>query len=327
MTRILVTRHIPEAGLRLLRAKRGVTIDLYKEDRSIPKKELLKRIKQADVLLSLLTDHVDADVIAAAPRLKLIANYAVGFDNVDLAAAKKRGILVTNSPCEEINEAVAEHTIALLFALAHRIVETDAYTRAGKYHGWGPELLLGTDIAGKTLGLVGTGRIGTAVARRLHDGFNINILYHDPKRNREIEHAFGARYVSLRELLKLSDFVSLHVPLLPSTRHLISARQLSYMKPTAFLINTARGPVVDEKALVNALLKKQIGGAGLDVYECEPFIGCNARDRKALHDLKNVVLTPHTASSTVAGRDAMAATTAQNILDFLAGKPPLHAAA
>jgi glyoxylate reductase len=326
MTRVLVTRRIPEAGLRLLRAKRGITLDLYKEDRPIPRKEFLKRIKQADVLLSLLTDKVDAEILAAAPRLKLIANYAVGFDNIDLVSAKKHGVVVTNTPCDEINESVAEHTIALLFALAHRIVETDAYTRAGKYHGWGPELLLGTDIAGKTLGLVGTGRIGTAVARRLHDGFNINILYHDPKRNPDIEHAFGARYVSLRELLKLSDFVSLHVPLLPSTRHLIGVRELSYMKPTSFLLNTARGAVIDEKALVHALVKKEIGGAGLDVYECEPFIGCNARDRKELHRLQNVVLTPHTASATVGAREAMSRVAAENILAFVEGKAPQHVA-
>ena len=320
MVRVLVTRRIPEAGLRLLRTKKGITLDLYKEDHPIPRGEFLKRIKKADVLLSLLTDRVDAEIFAAAPRLKLIANYAVGFDNIDLVSAKKYGVAVTNTPCDEINESVAEHTIALLFALAHRIVETDAYTRAGKYQGWGPELLLGTDIAGKTLGLIGTGRIGTAVARRLHDGFNINILYHDPKRNPEIEHAFGARYVSLRELLKLSDFISLHVPLLPSTRHLIGARELSLMKSTAFLLNTARGPVIDEKALIQALVKKEIGGAGLDVYEHEPIIP------KGLSSLKNVILTPHTASATHSARDAMSRVAVENILAFLAGKIPQHVA-
>lgn len=316
MTRVLVTRRISEAGLRLLRAKRGITLDLYKEDHPIPKKELLKRIKQADILLSLLTDRIDAEIFAAAPRLKLVANYAVGFDNIDLKEAKKRGILVTNTPCEEVNESVAEHTIALLFSLTHRVIEGDTFTRAKRYHGWQPNLLTGTTLSGKVLGLVGTGRIGTAVARRLHDGFGTHILYHDPKRNHDIEHAFGARYVSLRELLKTSDIVSLHVPLLPTTHHLIGARELNLMKPTAFLLNTARGAIVDERALVHALAHRTIAGAGLDVFEHEPKI-----DPQLLRSSR-VVLTPHIGSATQEARDAMSRVAAENILAFLAGKRP-----
>lgn len=314
--RVFVTRQIPDVGLALLRKKRGLVLDVYEGDHAIPRKELLKRIKNADILLSLLTDHIDAEIMDAAPHLQMIANYAVGFDNIDLPAAAKRDITVTNTPVPALSETVAEHAIALIFALAHRIVESDTFARSGKYRGWSPNLLLGTDIAGKTLGIIGGGAIGTAIARRMHDGFDIRILYHDIKRNSLLETAYNATHVSLARLLKESDFVSIHVPLLPSTRHLISTSELKAMKKTAFLINTSRGPVVDEKALVAALKKNSIRGAGLDVYEQEPDIN------PELRKLSNVILTPHTASATHEARDAMSVCAAKNIIAYVSGKRP-----
>jgi glyoxylate reductase len=314
--RILVTRRIPDAGLALLRKKRGIVLDVYEVDQIMPRKELLKRINNADILLPLLTDHIDAEVMDAAPHLQMIANYAVGFDNIDLVAAAKRDITVTNTPAPEVSETVAEHAIALIFALAHRLVESDSFTRAGKYHGWGPQMLLGNDIAGKTLGIIGGGAIGTAIAKRMHDGFGVRILYHDVKRSSVLETAYDASPVSLAKLLKESDFVSVHVPLLPSTHHLMSTAELKLMKKTAFLINTSRGPVIDETALIKALSKQVIGGAGLDVYEHEPDID------PALRKLSNVILTPHTASATHEARNAMSICAAKNILAYLSGKQP-----
>ena len=255
----------------------------------------------------------------------MIANYAVGFDNIDLNEAKKRNIVVTNTPSGQISESVAEHTIALMFALAKRVCEADRFTRAGKYKAWGPKLLLGTDFYGKTVGIVGTGRIGTGVVKRLHDGFNMKILYNDIKRNSELEKETSAKFCTLEQLLKESDFVSLHVPLLPSTRHLISTKQFKMMKKTAFLINTARGPIIDEKALVKALAKKEIAGVGLDVYECEPMIDCDPKDNLDLRKMDNVVLTPHTASATLETRQEMSCLAANNILMFINGKKPINA--
>ncbi len=321
--RVFVTRDIPSEGLALLKKNKSLKVSVYEKDQAIPRKELLKRVKGADVILSILTEHMDAEVFdAAGPQLKLIANYAVGFDNIDLKEAKKRGIAVTNAPHPNVSESVAEHAIALMFALAHRIVETDQFMRDGKYEAWGPMLLLGTDIVGKTVGIVGAGAIGTGIVRRLHDGFNINVVYTDVKRNPELELKTGAKFVSLHKLLAVSDFVSLHVPLLPSTYHLIGAAELKLMKKSAFLINTSRGPIVDEHALIAALMKKQIAGAGLDVYECEPSVACTHTDVVAMNKLPNVVLTPHTASATEETRQAMSRTAAENILAFAAGKKP-----
>lgn len=323
---VFATRDIPDEGLKMLRANKKVSLEIYEKDRQIPRKELLKRVKGKDIILSILTEKMDAEVFdAAGSQLKMVANYAVGFDNVDLTEAKQRGIVVSNTPGELISESVAEHTIALMFALAHRICEGDRYTRAGKYKSWGPKLLLGTDFFGKTVGIVGTGRIGSGVVQRLRDGFNMKILYNDLKRNIELEQTTGAKFRKLDDLLKQSDFVSLHVPLLPSTYHLISTRQLRLMKSTAFLVNTARGPIVDETALLRALRDKQIAGAGLDVFECEPLIDCNPRDSLELRKMENVVLTPHTASATEETRQEMSRIAAKNILAFIAGKKPPNA--
>jgi len=326
MTKILVTRHIPSPGIELLQSIANVEVDVFVEDRIIPRDELLQRAAGIDILVSILTDKIDPEVMdAAGPSLKMIANYAVGFDNIDLAEAKKRGIVVTNAPTPEINESVAEHTIALIFALAHRVVETDRYTREGKYHGWGPELLLGTDIAGKTLGIIGGGAIGSGLARRMKDGFGVRIIYNDIKPNPKFEEEFSAEYKSKESLLQEADIVSLHVPLLPSTTHLIDEAALALMKPTAFLINTARGPIVDEAALVHALEKGIIAGAGLDVFEGEPNIAADPAVADRLRKLQNVVLTPHTASATRSTRTAMSKQVVKNIEEFLAGETPENA--
>lgn len=325
MTKIFVTRDIPDHGIKLLKARKGLQVRIHKGDTAIKRTELLKQVKGIDVLLPLLTDKIDASIMdAAGPKLKMIANYAVGFDNIDLKAAAERGIMVTNAGAPEVSESVAEHAIAMIFGLAHRIVETDTWTRQGKYKGWGPKMFLGVDIKGKTLGIIGGGAIGSAIARRLQHGFDVKIVYTDIKRNATLE-ADGAKFMTQEQLLRHADFVSLHVPLLPSTHHLISTKELKLMKKTAYLINTSRGPVVDEIALVKALLRGDIAGAGLDVYECEPMIDCNPKDMFELRKLPNVILTPHTASATIEARQAMSTTAANNILAFLDGKQPPNA--
>lgn len=318
MTKIFVTRKIPGTGLSMLKKRKGIKLDIYEHDKKIPRKELLKRVKGADIILSLLTEKIDAKVMdAAGDQLKLITNYAVGFNNIDLETAKERGIRVTNTPSPEVSESVAEHAIAMMFALAHRIVEGDDFTRAGKYKGWDPNLLVGTDLRGKTIGIIGAGRIGAGIAKRLYDGFGVKIIYSDPNRNPKFEKAFKAKHKTQHQLLKEADIVTLHVPLVPATHHLISTKQLKAMKKTAFLINTARGPVVDELALTKALEKGEIAGAALDVYECEPLIDCNPRDHHSLRKMPNVIMTPHTASATIEARDAMSISAAKNIIAFI----------
>jgi glyoxylate reductase len=322
-SRIFVTRPIPDAGLVLLK-NAGYTVDVYKIDEIIPRAELLKRVKGCDAILSLLTDQIDGEVFdAAGKQLKIVANYAVGFDNIDLKAAARRHIVITNTPAPEVSETVAEHTFALMMGLAHRLVEADAYARANKYHGWSPNLLLGTDIYKKTLGIIGLGRIGQAVAERAVKGFGMKCLYNTLHRDMAFEKEYGARFVSLEKLLEESDFISLHVPLLPSTRHLISTDAFSLMKQTAFLVNTARGPIVDEKALLRALKTKRIAGAALDVFECEPAIQCDFKLHVELKSFPNVILTPHTASATIEARQAMSKLAGENIIAVLSGRPAL----
>lgn len=323
MARVFVTRSIPNRGLDLL-AKAGITIEMYEKDEAIPQKELGKRLLGCDAVVSLLSDTLDAEMMdAAGPNLKLIANYAVGYDNVDVEAAKKRGIVVTNTPVPEASEAVADHAFALLIALAHRIVESDAYARAEKYKGWSPDLLVGADVHGKTLGVIGAGRIGLALATRAVKGFGMRCLYSDRQKNPTFEEVCGGLFTPFSNVLKESDFISLHVPLLPTTRHLISTAEFALMKKSAFLINTARGPIVDEKALLRALKTGRIAGAGLDVFECEPAIDCDLTDTLELKSFPNVILTPHTASATVETRDAMSRLVAENIIAVLGGKPAI----
>ncbi len=324
MSKIYVTRKIPDAGLKLLRAQ-GYRVEIYPEDKIIPRRELVKNVNGCDALLSLLTDKIDAEVFdAAGPQLKIIANYAVGFDNIDIAEAKKRGIVITNAPHDEVNEAVAEHTFALLVSLARRIPEADVFAKAQRYEGWSPTLLIGTSLSGKTLGIIGAGRIGASVARRGVKGFGMKLVYSDTRSNPDIEKDLGATRILMEKLLEISDFVSLHVPLLPATRHLISTDEFSLMKKTAFLINTARGPIVDEKALLRALKTKRIAGAALDVFECEPAIDCDVTDNLELKGFSNVILTPHIASATIEAREAMSLVAAENIRAVLSRKPPLN---
>lgn len=315
MPKVFVTRKIPDEGLKLLQGK--VELEVWEEDRAIPREELLRRVKGINALLPLLTDKIDAEVMdTAGPQLKIISNYAVGYDNIDVEAASQRGIMVANTP-GVLTEAVAEHTFALLLAIARRIPESDKFTRAGRYRGWEPLLLLGTELQGKILGIVGLGRIGSRVAEMATRGMGMKVVYHDIKRDESFERKFKARfYKDFSDLLKEADFVSLHVPLLPATRHLVGEKELKLMKKTAYLINTSRGPVVDEKALVRALKGGWIRGAALDVYEEEPKLA------PGLVKLENVVLAPHTASATIEARGAMARLAAQAILDVFAGKGP-----
>ena len=319
--KVFVTRHIPDPGIPLLK-KAGFDVEVYDKDKIIPRRLLLKKVKGADAILSLLTDQVDAKLLkAAGDQLKIVANYAVGFNNIDVESAKKAGVMITNTPGKLISESVAEHTFALMMAITKRIVEGDRFARAGNYDGWSPTLFLGLLLNGKTLGLIGSGRIGTAVAIRAK-AMGMKIIYTDLKKNPQIQKLTKAKFATKSELLKQADIVSLHVPLLPSTRHLISTKELKKMKKTAYLINTSRGPVVDEKALTIALEKKEIAGAAIDVFECEPAIDCDLSDTHELRKLDNIIMTPHTASAAIEARSEMAELAAKNIIAALKGKRP-----
>jgi len=310
--KIFVTRTIPEPGLELLRKEHE--IDVFVHDRIPTKKEIINGLKGKDGLLCLLSDPIDKDVIKSEPKLKMIANYAVGYDNIDIKAATEKRIPVSNTP-GVLTDTTAEMAWAQLFSVARRIVEGDKYTRAGKFKGWGPMLMLGQDVSNKTLGIIGAGRIGTAFALK-SKGFNMKVLYVDGRVNKTLEKELKAKKVELNELLKKSDYISIHVPLTKETYHLISKEELKVMKKNAILINTARGPVVDEGALVKALKEKWIFGAGLDVYEHEPKL------TEELKKLDNVVLQPHSASATFETRSKMAIIAAENMIVGLKGKIP-----
>lgn len=316
MPKVFVTRMIPDAGIKLMQ-EAGLDVEVSDFNGVLPRPQLLEKVKGADAILSLLTDKMDAELMdATGPQLKIIANYAVGYDNINLKDAAGHNVIITNTP-GVLTESVAEHAIALIFALAHRIVESDQYMRDGKYVGWAPMLFLGNDLIGKTLGLVGMGRIGANVARRLCDGFGMKILYFDRARSEDLEKQYKMEFVDLETLLKNSDFVSIHLPMTPETKHLIGEAQFKMMKKTAYLINTARGPIVDENALVSALKNGDIKGAALDVYEQEPKMA------PGLAELPNTVLTPHTASATEETRGAMSELAAKNIIAVLKGEVPI----
>lgn len=290
-------------------------VDYEGTDEGLTPDQLRERAKGASAVVSQLTDKLDASTIEALDGVKAICNVAVGFDNIDLAAATKRSILVTNTP-DVLTETTADFAFALLMAAARRVVEGHAFVHSGKWRRWTIDLLAGQDIHGRTLGLFGLGRIGQAVARRGR-GFSMRILYTDAVRASEaIEQELGARFVSKDELLREADFISLHVPLLPSTRKLIGAAELQQMKPTAILVNTSRGPVVDEAALAAALAKRTIAGAGLDVFEREPEV------HAGLLGLDNAVLAPHIASASVDTRRRMSMMAVENAAAALEGKRP-----
>lgn len=317
---IYVTRAIPSVGLDMLRA-RGYEVDVGADTNPPSTRAILKRLRKKpyDAVITLLTDPVDAAFFDAVPSAKIVANYAAGFNNIDLVEAKKRGVMITNTPGVS-SQAVAEHTVALMLALGNRIAEADRFMRKGKYKGWLPMGFLGFDLRGATVGLIGVGNIGSAVARIVVKGFGAKVVYYDVNQNAQVENECGAiRVNTIEDVLKQSDIVSLHVPLLPSTHHLMNAERIKMMKKTAVLVNTARGPVIDEVALVDALADGTIRGAGLDVFEFEPKLA------RGLASLENVVLTPHIASARQDAREDMACVAAQGIIDFLEGKVPTNA--
>lgn len=313
--KIFVTRKIPGDHLKKLE-KAGYEVEISDYDRALTESELVEKVKGVDALLSTLRDRVDGDLMdAAGPQLKIISNYAVGFDNIDVGAATDRGIVVTNTPNEEVNESVAEHTWSLILALANRIVEADEFVRQGKYHGWEPDLFLGTNLIGKTLGIIGLGRIGTMVARRAH-GWKMQVIYYKRSRDLSCEKEMGVRYCSLANVLQKSDFITLHVPLTDETRHLVNKEFLAKMKKGAYLINTARGAVVNEKDLVAALKSGHLGGAALDVFEDEKNIS------KEFLKMPNTITTPHIASATYEARAKMGQMATDAVLTVLSDKKP-----
>jgi glyoxylate reductase len=309
MYRLLVTRKLPSSVLAKLHAIGDV--DLYTGDAAIPPDELRARLANADALVCLLTDRIDRETMDAAPSLKIIANVAVGFNNVDVPYARSRGIVVTNTP-DVLTESVADFTWSLILAITRRLSEGERLLRRGEWKGWALDFMLGTELKGKQLGIVGLGRIARAVAARA-PAFGMRVAY-TSRRESDLP---GAEAMSLDRLLNTSDVVSLHVPLTPETHHLIDKRAFSRMKRSAYLINTARGPVVDEAALAWALQQHLLAGAALDVYEHEPQI------HPDLLSLENVLLVPHLGSGTTETRTAMADLAAENVLAVLAGRPPL----
>ncbi len=311
---VTVTHNFPEVALEKLRDRAEV---LYNDSgNSLSAADLIERAGRSQVLISYLTDKIDAAVInAGGDHLKIIANYGAGFNNIDIAHAQKKNIWVSNTP-GVLHETTADLTWAMMLSIARRIVESDRFTRQGKFHGWQADMFLGGDIYGKTLGVIGCGEIGKAVARRAL-GFDMRVLYHQRKRLPAAEEKkLNARFVSLDELLKTSDFVTLHVPLNYETKYMIGEDQLAMMKPTAYLIHAARGKVVDDKALVDALQRKQIAGAALDVFENEPEL------TEGMADLDNLIALPHIGSASVATRDTMALLVVDTVFDALDGKMP-----
>ena len=310
---VLISRQLPEPAIQLARSR--AEVDAYAKDAPMPRAELLERLAGKQGLICVISEVVDEALLAARPGLRVVSNVAVGYNNVDVAACTRRGVVVTNTP-DVLTETTADFAWTLLMATARRLAEADRYTREGRFRQWEYMLLLGGDVHGKTLGVVGFGRIGRAVARRAQ-GFGMRVLYQDAvAADAATERALNATRTDLATLLRESDFVTLHTPLIPETRHLINAESLRTMKKTAYLINAARGPVVDEAALVQALQEGRIAGAGLDVFEEEPAV------HPGLIGLPNVVLAPHIASASHETRLKMATLAVENCLAVLEGKTP-----
>jgi lactate dehydrogenase-like 2-hydroxyacid dehydrogenase len=312
---VYVTRMIPAQTIDTLR--KHFDVDVNPHDRALTREELVQAVRGRDAVVSLLTDKFDGEVLdAAGAQCRIVANYAVGFNNFDLDAASARGVIMTNTP-GVLDDATATHAWALLLATARRVSESERYVRAGKWEGWAPMAFIGQDVDNKTLGIAGLGRIGSKFARKAA-AFDMNIIYTDAKPNEAFERQYNARFVDKATLLRESDYLSLHLPLLPETHHYIGAAELAAMKPTAVLINAARGPLVDEKALVVALKDKVIWGAGLDVFEHEPALA------PGLAGLDNVVIVPHIASATTQTRLAMGKIVTDNVIRVLKGESPLN---
>ncbi len=309
--KIFISANIPEAGIKMLREK-GYTVAIYDGSAPITKAAIKKQLVDADALIPLLSDTIDEEIIEAAPKLKIIANYAVGYNNINLGAARKRGIIVSNTP-DILTPATADLTWALLLSVSKRIPEADRFMRAGRFTGWGPKLMLGGDVTGKTLGIIGAGRIGRAVAKRAA-GFDMRVVYFSRSRNEEIEQNSDAFFMPLNTLLEEADFISIHCPLTEETHHLINEDRMKQIKKGAYLINTARGPVVDEAALIEALKSGRLAGAGLDVYEFEPKVSA------ALLEMEQVVLLPHIGSGTTETRAEMSRICARNIIEVFEGR-------
>lgn len=320
MAKIFVTRPIPGDAVERLKEK-GHEVKINPENNPLSAENFKKELSEGnyDGVISLLHDKIDSEIFNAAPSVKIFANYAVGFNNIDIEEARKRGVVITNTPCVEVNESVAEHTLALILSLTSRVVEGDKYVRAGHYRGWDPNLLIGVDVRGKTLGVIGAGRIGTFVIEKAFRGFGMGVVYYDVVRNERAEKEFGAKFANnIEEVLKQADVVTLHVFLNDSTKHLINKERIGLMKKDAYIVNTSRGAVIEEKALVEALQSGKLRGAALDVFENEPNLS------PGLTDLTNVVLTPHIASSTEFARDKMSEIAATSIIEFFEGKKPTY---
>ncbi len=312
--KVYVTRELPERGLKII--KKYFDAEVWTQYAPPPKKVIIEKARNVDALAPLLSDKIDVEVFNAAPKLKIVAQMAVGFDNIDVQEATKRGIYVTNTP-EVLTDTTADFAWALLMAVARRVAEADKYVRTGQWKvSWHPSMMLGRDIYNATIGIVGAGRIGYAVAKRAK-GFDMKILFYDVVPRPEMEKDMGAKRVELDTLFKESDFVSIHVPLMKETHHLVNAERLKLMKKTAYLINNSRGPVVDEKALYQALKEGKIAGAGLDVFEQEPTPVDNP-----LLKLDNVVVAPHISSASHETRSRMAEMVAENLVAFFEGKKP-----
>ncbi|HNU97114.1 MAG TPA: D-glycerate dehydrogenase [Candidatus Syntrophosphaera thermopropionivorans] len=309
--KLFITRYIPEEAIK--RLEEVFEVEIFPENRAITHEELKEKVKDIDALICLLTDNIDHEIIEAASNLKCISVYAVGYNNIDVETATKHGIVICNTP-GVLTETTADLAWALIMSCARRIVEADCFVREGKFQGWEPMLMLGNDIFGKTLGIIGMGRIGRAVANRAL-GFDMKVIYYDPQVDPE---SLPSDYVSvdLTTLCQNSDFISIHTPLTPETRHLIGEKEFNLMKPTAILINTARGPIIDEQTLISALKEHKIAGAGLDVYENEPVIP------EELIKLSNVILLPHIGSASYETRTKMALLAAENAIAVIEGKNP-----
>ena len=313
--KVYVTRQLFPEAIKIV--KEVAEVEIFEgENNPIPRDLLLKKAREVNGLIPLLTDRIDAELMDQADNLKVVSNYAVGYNNIDVDEATKRGIRVTNTP-GVLTDTTADYAFALMMATSRRIAEADKYIRDGEWiHAWGPKMFIGGDVHGKTLGIVGIGRIGSAMVPRAR-GFNMDVIYYDCVRNSKKERELNLEYKTLEDVLENSDFVSMHVPLTPETRHMISEKQLRMMKPTAYLVNTSRGPVIDEEALYKALKEGWIAGAALDVHEKEP-----TNPNSPLLDLDNIIVTPHIASASVETRTKMAVIAATNCAAVMRGMEP-----
>ena len=312
--KVYITRELPEIAFRLLR-KNKILFEYFKEDKPIPRKTLLQKIKNFDALISLLTEKIDKEVIGKMSSCKIISNYAVGYNNIDVEYAKKKNIIVTNTP-DVLTESTADLTMALVLACARRINEGEKLLRNGKYKGWKPKLLLGMELKGKNFGILGAGRIGSAVAARAKS-FGTNIFYFDNTGNRKLESELGAKKLALRSLLQKSDILSVHLPLTDRTFRFLNKERLNTIKKGSILINTSRGEIIDEAALISLLRRNHFRAVGLDVFENEPNVN------HKLINFSNVVILPHLGSATEEARNGMAELAVKNVINVLKGKPPL----